>query len=33
MSSGDPEKSNRVMQALLKMDKLIVADLQKAYEQ
>jgi predicted 3-demethylubiquinone-9 3-methyltransferase (glyoxalase superfamily) len=33
MSSGDPEKSNRVMQALLKMDKLIIADLQKAYEQ
>ena len=32
MSSGDPEKSNRVMQALLKMDKLIIADLRKAYE-
>jgi predicted 3-demethylubiquinone-9 3-methyltransferase (glyoxalase superfamily) len=33
MSSGDPEKSNRVMQALLKMDKLIIADLRRAYEQ
>jgi predicted 3-demethylubiquinone-9 3-methyltransferase (glyoxalase superfamily) len=33
MGSGDPEKSNRVMQTLLKMDKLIIADLQKAYDQ
>jgi predicted 3-demethylubiquinone-9 3-methyltransferase (glyoxalase superfamily) len=32
MSSGDPEKSSRVMQALLKMDKLIIADLRLAYE-
>ena len=32
MSSGDGEKSNRVMQALLKMDKLVIADLQKAYD-
>ena len=31
MSRGEPEKSNRMMQALLKMDKLIIADLQKAY--
>jgi|SRR5271165_406940 len=32
MSKGDAEKSNRMMQALLKMDKLIIADLKKAYE-
>ena len=32
MSSGDPEKSNRVMQALMKMEKLIIADLQRAFE-
>jgi predicted 3-demethylubiquinone-9 3-methyltransferase (glyoxalase superfamily) len=32
MSSGDPAKSNRVMGALMKMDKLIIADLRKAYE-
>jgi len=32
MSSGDPEKSNRVMQALYKMKKLIIADLRRAYE-
>ena len=32
MSGGDPTKSNRMMQELLKMDKLIIADLQKAYE-
>ena len=32
MGSGDPEKSNRVMQALFKMKKLIIADLQKAYD-
>ncbi|HLE62369.1 MAG TPA: hypothetical protein VI750_04475 [Pyrinomonadaceae bacterium] len=31
---GDPgsEKSGRVMQAMLKMKKIIVADLQKAYD-
>ena len=28
---GDPEKSQRVMQAMLKMQKIIVADLQKAH--
>ena len=32
MSGGDPKKSNRMMQELLKMDKLIIADLQKAYD-
>ena len=32
MSGGDPEKSNRMMQELLKMDKLVIADLQKAYD-
>jgi len=33
MGKGDPEKSARMMQALLKMDKLIIADLRRAYEQ
>jgi len=28
---GDPEKSKRVTDAMLKMQKIIVADLQKAY--
>jgi len=32
MSSGSAEQWNRVMQALLKMEKLIIADLQKAYD-
>ena len=32
MLDKDPEKSKRVMQAMMKMDKLIIADLQKAYE-
>ena len=32
MGTGDAEKSNRVMQALLKMDKLIIAELRRAYE-
>jgi len=32
MGDPDPEKSQRVMQAMLKMQKLIVADLQKAYD-
>lgn len=31
MGDPDPEKSQRVMQAMLKMQKIIVADLQKAY--
>jgi predicted 3-demethylubiquinone-9 3-methyltransferase (glyoxalase superfamily) len=29
----DPVKANRVMQAMLKMDKIIIKDLQKAYNQ
>ena len=32
MGDPDPEKSGRVMQAMLKMKKIIVADLQKAYD-
>lgn len=32
MGDSDPEKSGRVMQALLKMRKIIVADPQKAYD-
>ena len=32
MGDSDPEKSQRVMQAMLKMQKIIVADLQKAYD-
>lgn len=32
MGSSDPEKSGRVMQAMLKMKKIIVADLQKAHD-
>ena len=32
MQDKDPEKSKRVMQAMMKMDKLIIADLQKAYD-
>lgn len=32
MGDPDPEKSQRVMQAMLKMQKIIIADLQKAYE-
>jgi len=32
MGKGEPEKSNRMMQALMKMDKLIIADLRRAYE-
>ena len=31
MGSGDSEKSSRVMQALLQMDKLNIADLERAY--
>jgi predicted 3-demethylubiquinone-9 3-methyltransferase (glyoxalase superfamily) len=31
MGGPDPEKSGRVMQAMLQMKKIIVADLQKAY--
>lgn len=32
MGDPDPEKSQRVMQAMLKMRKIIVADLQNAYD-
>ncbi|MBK7451035.1 MAG: VOC family protein [Anaerolineales bacterium] len=32
MGDPDPEKSGRVMQAMLKMQKIIVADLKKAYD-
>ena len=32
MSDPDKEKANRVMQAMMKMNKIIVADLQKAYD-
>lgn len=32
MGDKDPEKANRVMQAMLKMNKIIVADLRKAYD-
>jgi predicted 3-demethylubiquinone-9 3-methyltransferase (glyoxalase superfamily) len=32
MSDPDPVKSGRVMQAMLQMTKLIIADLQRAYE-
>lgn len=33
MGSSDPEKSGRVMQAMLKMKKIIVADLKKAHDE
>lgn len=33
MGDSDPEKSGRVMQAMLKMKKIIVADLQKAHDE
>lgn len=32
MSDPDPEKTQRVMQALFKMKKIIIEDLKKAYE-
>ena len=32
MGDPDPEKSGRVVQAMLKMQKIIVIDLQKAYD-
>ena len=32
LGDPDPERSSRVMQAMLKMQKIIVADLQKAHE-
>ena len=33
MGDPDPVRSQRVMQAMLKMNKIIVADLKRAYEQ
>ncbi|MBI5294357.1 MAG: VOC family protein [Chloroflexi bacterium] len=33
MSAGDPERANRVTQAMLQMDKLDIGVLQAAYEQ
>ena len=33
MGDKDPEKANRVLQAMLKMNKIIIADLEKAYNQ
>ena len=33
LNDPDKEKSNRVLQAMLKMKKIEIADLQKAYEQ
>ena len=33
MQDPDPKKSQAVMAAILKMDKIIVADLQKAYDE
>ena len=32
MSDPDPRKSGAVMQAMLKMNKIVIADLQKAYD-
>lgn len=32
LADKDPERANRVMQAMLKMQKIVVADLQKAYD-
>ena len=32
LSDSDPEKSQRVMQAMLKMKKIVIEDLKKAYE-
>lgn len=33
MRNSAPEKSGRVMQAMLKMRKIIVTDMQKAYDE
>ena len=33
ISDPDPDKSNRVMQAMMKMEKIIIADLQAAYDE
>ena len=32
LGDQDPEKANRAMQAMLKMQKIIIADLQRAYD-
>ena len=32
MSDPDPQKSQAVMQAMLKMNKIIIADLERAHE-
>jgi predicted 3-demethylubiquinone-9 3-methyltransferase (glyoxalase superfamily) len=32
LNDPDPKKSNAVMQAMLKMNKIVIADLMKAYE-
>ncbi|MEW6240059.1 MAG: VOC family protein [Chloroflexota bacterium] len=32
MGDPDPEKSRRVMEAMLKMNKIVIADLQKAHQ-
>jgi predicted 3-demethylubiquinone-9 3-methyltransferase (glyoxalase superfamily) len=33
MSDPDPRKSQAVLQAMLKMDKIVIADLQRAYDE
>ena len=33
MSDPDPAKAGRVMQAMLQMRKIVIADLQRAYDQ
>jgi len=32
LEDKDPKKAQRVMQAMLKMKKIVIADLQKAYD-
>jgi len=32
MSDPDPRKSNAVMQAMLKMNKIVIEDLKQAYD-
>lgn len=32
LSDPDPEKAKRVMEAMLEMKKIIIADLERAYE-
>ena len=33
LSKGEPARTGRIMQELMKMDKLIIADLKRAYEE